>query len=83
MAGHGPKRAMVDVLWDAYPERRGVMEGLKGNGEGGGYRRDWKFDEGGVGFDCRKVKEAAGLEWIPFDRSILDTAKALEPLLDL
>lgn len=79
VAGHGPKQAILDILSEEYPERRGVI--LKGNPDQG-YNKDWTFDEGGVVFDSTKVKIAVGLDWIPYDQSIIDTAKSLEPLLE-
>ena len=69
----------MDILSEEYPERRGVI--LKGN-PNQHYNKNWKFDEGGVVFDSTKVKTAVGLDWIPYDQSIIDTAKSLEPLLE-
>ncbi|OJJ85713.1 uncharacterized protein ASPGLDRAFT_123734 [Aspergillus glaucus CBS 516.65] len=79
VAGHGPKQAILDILSEEYPERRGVI--LKGNPDQR-YNKDWTFDEGGVVFDSTKVKNAVGLHWIPYGQSIIDTAKSLEPLLE-
>ena len=79
VAGHGPKQAILDILSEEYPERRGVI--LKGN-PNQHYNKNWKFDEGGVVFDSTKVKTAVGLDWIPYDQSIIDTARSLEPLLE-
>jgi len=79
VAGHGPKQAILDILNEEYPERRSVI--LKGE-PNQRYNKDWTFDEGGVTLDSTKAKNAVGLDWIPYDQSIIDTAKSLELLLE-
>lgn len=78
VAGQGTKQAILDILRGKYTERQDV---IKAGNPGNGYNKDWTFGVGGVVFDSSKVKAAVGLEWIPYDESILDTAKALETLL--
>lgn len=76
VAGYGPNQAVMDVLRSAYPERRGViLEGTPGKG----YRsQDWKATGETASFSSKLVEDMTGIEWIPFDRSIRDTARSFE-----
>ena len=78
VAGHGARQALFDTLRAVYPERRGVID--EGN-PGQGYNPDFSFPENSVKFDSTKTATAIGLKWISYDKSIRDTAAALEPLL--
>lgn len=78
VAGHGPKQAIFDILRQGYPERWcTIFPGEQDQG----YNKDWTFSEGGVGFDATKVKTAANIDWISYEKSIMDTARSLGPLI--
>ncbi|KZF25342.1 NAD(P)-binding protein [Xylona heveae TC161] len=76
VAGHGPQKAMYDILKEAYPERAHMIP----NGdEFLRYNKDWTFDEDGVRFDSRKVQKHVGLTFKTYKQTILDTAEVLAP----
>lgn len=88
-AGKGPPQAASDVLRHAY---KGTAIGGKipagSPGEGYlGYDKETgivngvKYPLGQVTFDGTKAEKAMGFKYIPFEQSVIDTAKALEPLL--
>ncbi|KAF3929921.1 Dihydroflavonol-4-reductase [Arthrobotrys entomopaga] len=80
LAGKGGDQAVMDILGEGYPSRRGVMaQGEKGKG----YNKDYLWAEGGIGFDISKAVEATGEDWIKYDTVVLDTAKAFEHLVEL
>jgi nucleoside-diphosphate-sugar epimerase len=79
VGGYGPTQAVVDILREAYPERRGLIpEGKSGRG----YRTDWKAVEGSTSISAKLVEEMTGLEWMPFDISIRDTARSFEKFVE-
>jgi hypothetical protein len=80
VAGYGPNQAVVDVLRSAYPERRGIiLEGTPGKGYSS---QDWNVTGEATSFSSKLVEDMTGIEWIPFDRSIRDTAKSFEHFRD-
>ncbi|TDZ40080.1 putative uncharacterized oxidoreductase [Colletotrichum spinosum] len=68
-------QAYADVLRREYPERRGVI--LKGK-PGEGYNADYSEPAAARGVDASKAVKATGQDWIPFERMLLDAAKAYE-----
>ena len=77
-AGRGTSQGIADILRKAYPERAEVI--VKGE-PGSDYEADYGFLKGGPTYDNLASKKAAGGEFIRFDQSIRDTAKALERYL--
>ncbi|MCJ1307458.1 hypothetical protein MMC25_001104 [Agyrium rufum] len=75
IAGHGSSQAVLDILREAYPERRHIIR--KGD-PGAGYEPDFSFSKDTIDFDVSRTKSMVGLEWISYRTSILNTAKALE-----
>ncbi|KAI1458480.1 NAD(P)-binding protein [Annulohypoxylon moriforme] len=75
-AATGGPQAMADILNKHMPEL-GLTEGSPGEG----YEEGYPSTSGNVAFDGRKAVEATGQEWIPYETSILDTAKVMVPLL--
>jgi len=70
-------QAAADILREAYPDRRGVIQtGTPGEG----YYPGYKFGGEKV-FDSSKAVKASGQDFIPFEKTVLDTAKAFEHLL--
>jgi nucleoside-diphosphate-sugar epimerase len=71
----GPHQAVVDILREAYPERRAL---IKEGTPGAGYRPDfdikWKVD-------ASKAEKATGQKFIGFKDSILAAAKTFERYL--
>ncbi|KAF4443729.1 hypothetical protein F53441_11371 [Fusarium austroafricanum] len=68
-------QAYRDLLRKTYPDRKEII----GEGEPGkGYVQDYSIPEGGFKIDARKAVKATGQKWIPFDKMVLDSAKAYE-----
>lgn len=87
--GFGPTQAITDILRLAY---KGTATGEKiavgnpGEGYDGFNKSTGEVDEvsypaGKVRVDGSKAEKAMGFKYITFKQSVLDTAKALEPLL--
>jgi len=74
----GNKQSIVDVLRDHYPERRDVIQ--VGN-PGEGYVKGFGFAKDGVNYDNTKTTRATGIQWIGYEKMVLDTAKAYEKYL--
>jgi nucleoside-diphosphate-sugar epimerase len=68
-------QAKVDILRKAFPERKTIIK--EGN-PGEGYTADFSAPPGDVGVDASKAVKATGQGWIPFDKTVVDTAKAFE-----
>jgi hypothetical protein len=76
-ACYGPAQSVADILRKAYPDRRGIIqEGQPGTG----YLPGYKFPKVSV-VDGSKVTRTMGQEYIPWEQTVLDTAKSFEPLL--
>lgn len=74
----GSYQAMADILHKHYPERGGIMT----IGEPGkDYLPDYSFPKDGLIVSGEKVARATGKEWIGFEQSVLDSAKAFERYL--
>ncbi|KAI2462780.1 NAD(P)-binding protein [Annulohypoxylon bovei var. microspora] len=76
-AATGGPQAMADVLNKSMPEI-GLAEGCPGEG----YDESYPSTSGNIAFDGSKAVQATGQDWIPYETSIVDTAKALVPLLE-
>jgi nucleoside-diphosphate-sugar epimerase len=84
--GYGPAQAIADILHEAFPEREGKMP--RGN-PGEGY---FGYENGKAGkiappkeavtVSGKRAESVMGIEWVDFRKSVIDTAKALEPLLN-
>lgn len=75
VAGQGPPQAVADILREHYPERQGIIpEGTKG----AGYRRDWKWEGSPFSFSSKLIEDTMHIKWIPFDKSVLDTAECFQ-----
>ncbi|CAI6338405.1 unnamed protein product [Periconia digitata] len=72
-------QAMADVLRKTFPEAKDrIIEGEPGVG----YEEDYQVDpQKGVVIDSDKAKTLLGRDWISFERSVVDTAKAFVHLL--
>ncbi|KAH6677014.1 hypothetical protein F5X68DRAFT_37934 [Plectosphaerella plurivora] len=72
----GPSQAVADILRKAYPGGK-VQEGEPG----AGYLEGFKTPAD-ISIDASKGVKATGAPWISYEKSVLDTAKAYEGLLD-
>lgn len=76
-AAYAPPQAAADILRRAYPERRNVIqEGTPGKG----YQPDYSFS-GDVVYDGSKATRVTGQDYIPWETTVLDMAKAFEKYL--
>lgn len=70
--GHG--QAVADILWKDAPE---IVQGFDKGNPGVGYSADYS-PNGDFGWaDARKIAKATGFEWIPYEQSVVDSAKSL------
>ena len=77
-AGKGSMQAIADILNKRYPERRGTIQ----VGEPGtGYLPDYSFAKDDISIDASKALEATGQDWIGYEQSVVDAAKAYERYL--
>lgn len=77
IAGRGPPHTVADILREHYPERQGIIpEGTKG----AGYRRDWRREGSPFSFSSKLTEDTMHIEWIPFDKSVLDTAECFQSI---
>lgn len=74
-AGFGGTQAMADILRKASPDRRDLIS--KGE-PGRGYNPDYSHLVDGISVSGEKAEEHMRLKYIPFDRTVLDTAKVFE-----
>ena len=85
----GPPQGMADILRYEYKGTKFAEKILVGNpGEGYiGYNKetgevtDPSYLPGSSIPSGEKAENAIGIKWIPFKQSVIETAKALEPLL--
>lgn len=72
--GKGTTQAMADILRNAYPNR-GIVIGNPGSN----YLEDFSFPPGDISLPSTKIRNAMKVDhFIPYDTSILDTARAFE-----
>jgi len=74
----GSKQSIADVLRHHYPERRNV---IKVGNPGEGYVKGFGFAEDGLKFDKTKTTRTTGIQWIGYEKMVLDTAQAFEKYL--
>ncbi|VUC33091.1 unnamed protein product [Clonostachys rosea] len=74
-AAYGPQQAAADILRKAHPQGK-VKEGNPGEGYLPGFK-----SPGDQQYDASKAVKTTGIEYIPYEQSVLDTAKSFEPLL--
>lgn len=87
--GHGPNQGAADIMREQYKGTRfaeKILVGTPGEGYDGynsatGAVEGVKYQPGKVKVDGSKATKAMGFTYIPFKQSVIDTAKALEPLL--
>ncbi|KAH8656023.1 hypothetical protein BGZ60DRAFT_385011 [Tricladium varicosporioides] len=87
--GFGPMQAVHDILRQAYkgtPIAEKIFPGIPGENYVGynketGEIEDIKFLPGRVRVDGSKAAKEMGFKYINFKQSVLETAKAMEPLL--
>lgn len=75
VVGRGQPLIMARTLFKKYLERLKHLEVLL-------KERGKEDDEGGPTFDTQDAEMALGKPWITYEKSILDTAEALEKYLD-
>lgn len=73
-AGWAGFQAVADILRKAYPERQDVIQEGK---PGEGYQPDFSFPAENA-HDTSKAIGATGQAWIPFNQTVLDTAKLFD-----
>ena len=86
--GSGPTQALADILRYEYKgeERERIVKGEPGVGYGGynketGEVEEVRWLEGRPRVSGKKAEKVMGIQYISFQKSVVDTAKALEPLL--
>jgi nucleoside-diphosphate-sugar epimerase len=78
IAGLQSNQAVADILRKQYPARRNIIK--EGN-PGEGYPPDFQYPKGGIEFDSSKAVKATGHNWIGFEKTVIDAAKAFEHYL--
>ncbi|KAF9874311.1 nad dependent epimerase [Colletotrichum karsti] len=71
----GPSQAAADILRPAYPDLP-IQEGRPGEGYLPGFKTPGERD-----IDGSKALRAVGQEFVPYDKSVLDTAEVFKTLL--
>ena len=87
--GFGPPQAIADILREEYKgtkigEKIPVGEtgvGYVGYNKETGQVDDINYLPGRIQVSGKKAEKVMGLRWISFQKSVIDTAKALEALL--
>lgn len=74
----GNRQSIVDVLRNHYPERKDL---IKVGNPGEGYVKGFGLAKDGVKYDNTKTTRNAGIQWIGYEKMVLDTAKAFEKYL--
>jgi nucleoside-diphosphate-sugar epimerase len=77
-SGAGTEQAIADILRAHYPVRRDIIQaGEPGNG----YFPGFAAAPGGFEFNSSKAAKLLGKDWINYEQTVLDTARALEKYL--
>jgi nucleoside-diphosphate-sugar epimerase len=85
--GFGPPQALADVLREAYPDRRGIIQvGKPGEGYVGynaetGVVEGVEYPAGGIRVSGAKAEKVMGLKYRGFKESLLETTKVMEKYL--
>jgi hypothetical protein len=72
-AGAFAEQAIADILRKHYPDRK-IQKGNPREG----YLPDFSYPEGGNKESGRKAVEFTGVEYLPYEKSVLDAAKTFE-----
>jgi nucleoside-diphosphate-sugar epimerase len=86
-AGFGPLQAVADILREAYPDRRSVVqEGTPGTGYDGwdaetGTVREVRYPMGRISVSGAKAERVMGIKFRNYRESVLDTARSFEKYL--
>lgn len=75
----GRGQAVADILWRHAPE---LVQGCDKGTPGKGYKKDYSALDIHPRLNASKIKKATGYEWIPYEQSVVDTAKAVVGLKD-
>jgi nucleoside-diphosphate-sugar epimerase len=75
IGGVSSGQAIADILNKHYGQRKDI---IKIGHPGQGYPADYKTPASGISFDCSKAVKATGQDWIGFEKTVLDAAKAFE-----
>lgn len=73
----GPTQAIADILRKGYPV---LKDTIQAGDPGEGYLEGYKFPPKYF-VDTSKALKATGVEWIPFEKTVLDTAEIFKTLL--
>lgn len=76
-SGYGSAQVIADVLRKAYPERTDII--AKGT-PGEGYLTGYQYPLSCV-YDGSKAAKATGQDYIPLEKTIVDTAEALKHIV--
>jgi nucleoside-diphosphate-sugar epimerase len=83
--GYGPSQATADILREAYPDRRDIIQVGKPGEEYLGYEngvvKEVKYPPGRVSVSGEKVQSLTGITFRTFKESLLETAKVMERYL--
>ena len=74
----GPPQAVADILRKALPERAAVID--KGT-PGEGYLPGFGFPASGNSYDGSKLARTTGQDYIPFDKTVLDTVESFKNIV--
>jgi nucleoside-diphosphate-sugar epimerase len=80
-SGCGYNQAVADILREVYPDRKNIPVGESGKGYKGYGQGYVDYPDDAVKISGKKAEQVIGIKWIPLEKTIRDTAKALEPLL--
>lgn len=86
-SGYGPPQATADVLREAYPDRRHIIqagkpgEGYVGFNKETGVVERVEYPAGRIRVSGAKAEKATGMKFREFKESLLETAKAMERYL--
>lgn len=73
-----PPQAVADILREAYPGRKGIIQ--EGTPREGYTPGTFAFPKK-MAVDGSKAVQVTGKEYIPFEKTVLDTVEKLMPLL--
>jgi len=83
--GYGPPQATADILREAYPDRRDIIQaGKPGDGYIGyenGVVKEVKYPEGKIRVSGKKAESVMGFKTRTLKESLLETAKVMERYL--
>jgi nucleoside-diphosphate-sugar epimerase len=77
-AGWAPPQAIADILRDKYPGRARIIE--RGNPTEG-YAPGFGFLSDGLAFDGTKAVRVTGMQYLPVEKTVIDTIDRLQALV--